>query len=204
MSLESSIKRLVARRLQSLGLTPNSLTLLGVLLSCLAAVVLVSEILPLLVSGLLFLVGCSADLFDGALARVDKGKHNLKVGAWLDTISDKVSEVAVLLALYLYLADLRAGFLISLAIASTLLASLTKAAAGEKGIELNWEEVQWFGHAGRVVILGLGLVISSFIPVEPSTALVITISVLLVFNILSLSERILKIVLLGGVARDEN
>ena len=87
-----------ARALNRLGLTPNAVTILGFLVSCLAAVIV--AVGDLRIGAVVFLVGCALDLFDGALARLyDKTSA---FGAMLDSLMDRLGEAALYLGLTVY------------------------------------------------------------------------------------------------------
>ena len=82
-------------------LTPDMLTLAGVLL-CLAGAVLVgfqdrNEYLFYWLGGVLFVVGSIADILDGALARA--ASKGTVFGAFLDSTLDRVGEAAMLAAI---------------------------------------------------------------------------------------------------------
>src|SRR5919106_4488977 len=93
-----------ARFLHSLGLTPNAITLLGFGVSVAGAYLVTSG--WLLAGGIVFLVGGTLDLFDGALARLT-GKAS-PFGALLDSVFDRLGEAALFVGLAIY--GLRAGF----------------------------------------------------------------------------------------------
>ena len=81
----------VARGLGRLGLTPNALTLIGFLGTCLAAAAAASQ--AWLIAGVLVLVFGIFDLFDGTLARAT-GRAT-KLGAFLDSTFDRAGEAIV-------------------------------------------------------------------------------------------------------------
>ncbi len=71
----------IMRPLVRLGITPNTLTLLGLLLSTLTALVISQGFL--LAGGLLVLFAGIFDMFDGAMARVRNAASTF--GAFLDS-----------------------------------------------------------------------------------------------------------------------
>ncbi len=87
-----------ARALRRLGLTPNAVTVLGFLISCLAAVIV--AVGDLRVGAVVFLLGCALDLFDGALARLTN--KTTAFGAMLDSLMDRLGEAALYLGLAVY------------------------------------------------------------------------------------------------------
>jgi CDP-diacylglycerol--glycerol-3-phosphate 3-phosphatidyltransferase len=80
----------VARRLHALGVHPNVVTLLGLLLTLAGAALLAAE-RPLEALALLVL-GSLADTLDGAIARAGGGGS--AVGAFLDSTVDRIADVA--------------------------------------------------------------------------------------------------------------
>ncbi len=87
--------------LAAVGVTPNMLTLAGVLGNAGAAVLAArGDFLP---AGLVMLAASSLDLLDGALARAT-GKAT-RFGSVFDAVMDRVSEAAVLFGLLVYFSD---------------------------------------------------------------------------------------------------
>ena len=78
----------VALLLGRLGLTPNALTIVGFLGTCLAAIAAASQAWVL--AGLLVIAFGIFDLFDGALARATNRVS--RVGAFLDSVFDRAGE----------------------------------------------------------------------------------------------------------------
>ena len=94
-AVASVVTHPIARFLSKLGLHPNTITIMGFVLSLGVAVVLglgYSRI-----GGVLLLVASSVDALDGALARVSGEKS--RFGAFLDSTLDRLSEGALLLGL---------------------------------------------------------------------------------------------------------
>ena len=80
--------RPVVRRCAALGVTPNQLTVAGLLLNVLAAA-LVFGALPV-IGGAVYLLAGLLDLGDGMLAR--ENGHETPFGAFLDSTADRLSE----------------------------------------------------------------------------------------------------------------
>src|SRR5437588_5883161 len=89
---------LLTKPFARLGVTPNTLTIIGLLLSILAAVVIAQGLL--IAGGLLMLFAGIFDMFDGALARVNNTTTTF--GAFLDSTLDRYSEGIILLGLLWY------------------------------------------------------------------------------------------------------
>jgi len=87
----------VARLLFRLRLRPNSLTILGLALSALAAVAFAAN--RIRTGALLLMAAGAADLLDGALARVSG--QVTPFGAFLDSVLDRYSDLIVLIGLVL-------------------------------------------------------------------------------------------------------
>ncbi len=141
--------------LAAVGVTPNMLTLAGVLGSAGAAFLAArGDFLP---AGIVMLAAGSLDMLDGALARAT-GKAT-RFGSVFDAVMDRVSEAAVLFGLLFYFSD-RGGreeeLLIFAALAASFLVSYTRARAEIVDIPLR---EGLFGRAERVLLLGIGLMI---------------------------------------------
>ncbi len=141
--------------LAGVGVTPNMLTLAGVLGNAGAAFLAArGDFLP---AGIVMLAASSLDMLDGALARAT-GKAT-RFGSVFDAVMDRVSEAAVLFGLLYYFSD-RGGreeeLLIFAALAASFLVSYTRARAEIVDIPLR---EGLFGRAERVLLLGIGLMI---------------------------------------------
>jgi CDP-diacylglycerol--glycerol-3-phosphate 3-phosphatidyltransferase len=171
-SYTDGTRRLAGRWITGLArtrVTPNALTVGGVSL-CLAAAVLIpfehrNAYLYYWLAAVLFVVGSVLDILDGALARFS-GKAT-PFGAFLDSISDRVSEGFVLGAIALVLArtghDVGVVFCVA-AVVGSLLVSYARAKAellalrGDVGIG---------SRAERVVVISAGLVLAPLgVPLE--------------------------------------
>src|SRR5437588_2174509 len=89
---------LIMRPLARLGITPNTLTVLGLLLSIVTAGVIAQGFL--FVGGLLVLFAGIFDMFDGALARAQNAATTF--GAFFDSTLDRYSESIILFGLLWY------------------------------------------------------------------------------------------------------
>ncbi len=141
--------------LAGVGVTPNMLTLAGVLGNAGAAFLAArGDFLP---AGIVMLAASSLDMLDGALARAT-GKAT-RFGSVFDAVMDRVSEAAVLFGLLYYFSD-RGGreeeLLIFAAVVASFLVSYTRARAEIVDIPLR---EGLFGRAERVLLLGIGLMI---------------------------------------------
>ena len=141
-------------RLIESRLTPNAISLTGLVLN-LAAAVLVTQRLFFL-AGVAFIVGSVMDTLDGRYSRMS-GKGTL-FGAFLDSTLDRIEEGLVLTAVAWYFAD-RGDAVAASACVVTVLGSLmvsyTRARAEALGVEC---KVGLATRPVRVVILSVGLV----------------------------------------------
>jgi CDP-diacylglycerol--glycerol-3-phosphate 3-phosphatidyltransferase len=166
--IQQQAKQLVAlliRPLADTGVTPNMLTVIGLLLSGITALVIGQG--HMFVGGLLILFAGIFDMFDGAMARVQNAVTSF--GAFLDSTLDRYSESIILFGLLWYALqhpDQHDPFwpapaeqswmiiFIFLAVVGSLLVSYTKARAEGLGIEC---KIGLLARPERVVILAIGL-----------------------------------------------
>jgi CDP-diacylglycerol--glycerol-3-phosphate 3-phosphatidyltransferase len=150
----SDLSAAVQKRLIESRLTPNAISIAG-LIGNLAAAVLIWQGLYFL-GGIAFIVGSVMDTLDGRYARVS-GKGTL-FGAFLDSTLDRVEEGIVLAAVGAYFSA-RGNDLAVAAVVVTVLMSLmvsyTRARAEALGVEC---KVGIATRPVRVVILSVGLV----------------------------------------------
>lgn len=155
-----------ARALNAVGLTPNSITLLGFAV-CIAGAALTALDWPLY-GGIVFLAGSFLDLFDGALARLTNRASPF--GALLDSVFDRLGEAALFVGLGLYylMSELpeRAMLFSILAVLLGLVFS-----QGVSYLRARGEGLGVFTRSGimtrseRVVILGSGLIAEGLAPI---------------------------------------
>jgi phosphatidylglycerophosphate synthase len=155
----------IMRPLAQLGITPNMVTLLGLLLSIMTAIVIASGYI--VVGGVLVLFAGIFDMFDGAIARVCNAATTF--GAFLDSTLDRYSESIILGGLLLYALQQpnlhetlwpwpheQQWMIVSIFVAAvgSLLVSYTKARAEGLGLEC---KTGLLARPERVVILTIGL-----------------------------------------------
>ena len=145
------IVRVIAR----VGLTPNMLTVIGLLLNGLVAVVLARGSLAL--GGVLLLLAASFDALDGTLARLT-GRQS-RFGAFFDSTLDRYSEGVVYGGLLYHFLEQQARaevLLVYAAIIGSLLVSYARARAEGLGIEC---KVGLATRADRMLVLAAGLIV---------------------------------------------
>lgn len=164
-------RRLASRWIAGLARTrvsPNALTAAGVTLCAVAAVLVwFAHDEPWLLywtAAAAFVVGSVLDILDGALAR--RSDKATPFGAFLDSISDRVSEGFVLTAIALVLAredNLVAVAFTIAAIGGSFLVSYARAKAELLGLR---GDVGFGSRAERVVVITAGLVFAPWIGLQ--------------------------------------
>lgn len=146
----------LAAGLNKVGATPALVTIVGLLLTIVGAVLIATGYLwqGALVAGF----GVLLDALDGPLARV-QGAVGLK-GEFLDTMSDRIGEIAIWVGIAVYLRDDAVGLILCiLALAFSLLTPYVRAKAESWGAE---GRGGWMGRAERMILALLGIFIAGF------------------------------------------
>jgi CDP-diacylglycerol---glycerol-3-phosphate 3-phosphatidyltransferase len=147
--------RLYAReRLIESRLTPNAISVVGLVLNLLAAVLITQRLFFL--AGIAFIVGSVMDTLDGRYSRMS-GKGTL-FGAFLDSTLDRIEEGIVLAAVAGYFAAIGDDFAAAMCVIAalgSLMVSYTRARAEALGVEC---KVGLATRPVRVVLLSIGLV----------------------------------------------
>lgn len=144
-------------RLIESRLTPNTISMSGLVLNVAAAVLVLQEML--LLGGIAFIVGSIMDTLDGRYSRMS-GKGTL-FGAFLDSTLDRIEEGVVLTAVAWYFADrgdATAAAACVFVVLGSLMVSYTRARAEALGVECT---VGLATRPVRVVILSIGLVFAA-------------------------------------------
>jgi CDP-diacylglycerol--glycerol-3-phosphate 3-phosphatidyltransferase len=141
-------------RLIESRLTPNAISLMGLLGNLIAAALVTQELFFL--AGIAFVLGSVMDTLDGRYSRMS-GKGTL-FGAFLDSTLDRIEEGIVLAAVAGYFAaegeDFAAAMCV-VAVLFSLMVSYTRARAEALGVEC---KVGLATRPVRVVILSIGLI----------------------------------------------
>jgi CDP-diacylglycerol---glycerol-3-phosphate 3-phosphatidyltransferase len=155
--LISPERRAVYRnRLIESRLTPNAISLTGLVLNLVAAVLIWHEMF--IVGGIAFIVGSVCDTLDGRYSRMS-GKGT-PFGAFLDSTLDRIEEGVVLTAIAVTFVDDGERFAtaaVVVAVLASLLVSYTRARAEALGVEC---KVGIANRAVRVVILSIGILLA--------------------------------------------
>jgi CDP-diacylglycerol--glycerol-3-phosphate 3-phosphatidyltransferase len=182
-SLNARTARTRERLIQS-RLTPNAISLTGLALNVLAAVLVFEDLFFL--GGLAFVIGSICDTLDGRYSRMS-GKGT-PFGAFLDSTLDRVSEGVVLAAVAADFAeggdDLAVAVTV-VAVLASVMVSYTRARAEALGVT---GDVGIAPRAVRVVILSIGLLfargasLGDFSLLEPVVWVLAALSIVTVFQ----------------------
>ncbi len=159
--------------LHRLGLTPDLITWIGLVINVIAAATIATN--HLLIGGILVLFSGLFDILDGALARFT-GKST-RFGALLDSTFDRLSEAFILFGiLFLYTFDVHIIeiLLIFWVMTGSFLTSYIRARAEGLGMEC---KSGLFTRAERVIILALGLILNQVLIVLVILAIFVFVTV---------------------------
>jgi CDP-diacylglycerol--glycerol-3-phosphate 3-phosphatidyltransferase len=150
----AEVRALARTRLIESRLTPNAISMTGLVGNLVAAVLILEQ--HFLLAGVAFILGSLMDMFDGRYSRMS-GKGT-PFGAFLDSTLDRIEEGVVLAAVAAYFAEkgdeLAVGATV-LTVVGSYMVSYTRARAEALGVEC---KVGIASRAVRVVILSAGLV----------------------------------------------
>ena len=176
-------------RLIESRLTPNAISLTGLALNLLAAVLVWQRFFFL--AGVAFIVGSVMDTLDGRYSRMS-GKGT-PFGAFLDSTLDRIEEGIVLTAVAGYFAsrsDDLAVAAVVVAVLGSLMVSYTRARAEALGIEC---KVGIATRAVRVVILSAGLVFAKGASLGEFELLAPAVYVLAALTVITTLQRIFHV-----------
>jgi CDP-diacylglycerol--glycerol-3-phosphate 3-phosphatidyltransferase len=157
-------REMVRNRLIESRLTPNAISITGLLLNIVAAVLVWQEMYIL--GGIAFIVGSICDTLDGRYSRMS-GKGS-QFGAFLDSTLDRIEEGIVLTAVAAVFAahdNQLAAAATVVAVLASLMVSYTRARAEALGVEC---KVGIASRAVRVVILSAGILLADVGLLAPS------------------------------------
>ncbi len=163
-----------ARLLNTLKLTPNAVTVLGLAVTAVAAYLAArGAFLP---AGLVLIPASALDTLDGTLARLTN--RATRLGAALDSVTDRVAEALLLLGLLLYYLgkDDEAGVVLAfLALVASYLVSYLRA-RGE-GLGVTMKDTGLGTRPVRVIVMAVGLLTNQANLVLAALAIVLVLSV---------------------------
>ena len=182
-------RELVRNRLIDSRLTPNAISVTGLALNLLAAVLVWQQLFFL--GGVAFIAGSIMDTLDGRYSRMS-GKGT-PFGAFLDSTLDRLEEGIVLIAVGAYFASRHnqvAAAATVAAVLGSLMVSYTRARAEALGVEC---KVGLATRPVRVVILSIGLVFAKGAGLGDFELLAPAVYVLAVLTGLTTLQRILHV-----------
>ncbi len=137
----------------------------------------------------------ATDTLDGALARATD--RVTVFGAFLDSVCDRYAEAGVFLGILSWYqsTDDRLGIVLTyVAAVGSLMVSYARARA--EGIGLH-AEVGWFQRPERIIVLGVGLLLTNWLP----PALLVVLVVLAVLTTLTVIQRVVHVAHLTRATR---
>ncbi|HMD56520.1 MAG TPA: CDP-alcohol phosphatidyltransferase family protein [Solirubrobacteraceae bacterium] len=179
-------RELVRNRLIESRLTPNTISLTGLVLNLVAAVLVWEQLFFL--GGIAFIVGSIMDTLDGRYSRMS-GKGT-PFGAFLDSTLDRIEEGIVLTAVAGYFAlrsDRVGAAAVVVAVLASLMVSYTRARAEALGVEC---KVGIATRPVRVVILAIGLVFAKGAGLGDFELLEPAVYVLAALSVITVAQRI--------------
>jgi CDP-diacylglycerol---glycerol-3-phosphate 3-phosphatidyltransferase len=185
----AEMRTLARDRLIESRLTPNTISMTGLLLNVLAAVLVTQRYFFL--AGIAFIAGSLMDMLDGRYSRMS-GKGT-PFGAFLDSTLDRVEEGVVLVAVAAYFADRGDDVAVAavvLAVVGSYMVSYTRARAEALGVEC---KVGIASRAVRVVILSAGLLFAKGAGVGDFELLEPAIYVMAVLTVFTTFQRVLHV-----------
>ena len=167
--------------LEKTHITPNIITCIGLLITIVAAVLVVLK--HPFAAGFVVLFAGLFDMLDGALAR--RTNRVTRFGGVLDSTLDRISEAVVLIGIAVFYANQHSTWGVALAgvtLMSSQLVSYIRAKA--ETININCE-IGLFTRPERVVILSLGLLLSGF-----NNVLLIALAITAVLSLFTAGQRL--------------
>ena len=181
----------VARGFNRFGITPNQLTIAGLVLQAVVALVIATGYLRL--AAVLLVLFSIFDAFDGTLARMTG--QTSRFGAFFDATIDRYAESVVLFGLLVYYTGQPESttqiLLIYAAIVGSLLVSYTRAKAESLDIPCT---AGILTRAERVVLLVVGLFLAGWQPIAAlPDALTVVLWLLAILSNVTAIQRILAV-----------
>ena len=174
---KASLTRLgdpLARALLRARVRPNHLTMVGLVVSILAAWALSQG--QLRIGAVLLALAGLFDFFDGSLARLANSVSAF--GAFLDSVADRYSDLVVLLGVVLYYhraLDTTGVFLTMVALVGTIMTSYTKARAQSIGVAC---DIGLIERPERLIVLIAGATFNVLTPAMIALALLTNVTAL--------------------------
>jgi archaetidylinositol phosphate synthase len=167
----------------STGLSPNTFSLIGFVITIISAIIFGINTLKLdptinfsAIGSLLLLAGGFFDVVDGSVAKITKTTS--RKGAFIDSTLDKISETIIFLGIAI--GELANPILCLIAVSSSLLVSYTRSRAETLGIDLSG--VGFGERAERILILAVMGLLPFSHSLEYGVIIVIGISIITVIQ----------------------
>jgi CDP-diacylglycerol--glycerol-3-phosphate 3-phosphatidyltransferase len=171
-------REMMRDRLIESRLTPNAISVTGLVLNLVAAALVWQE--QYVLGGLAFVVGSIMDTLDGRYSRMS-GKGT-QFGAFLDSTLDRIEEGIVLTAVAVVFAKQHKEFAVAavvVAVLASLMVSYTRARAEALGVEC---KVGIASRAVRVVILSIGILLADLDVLAPAVYVLAGLGIITVFQ----------------------
>jgi CDP-diacylglycerol--glycerol-3-phosphate 3-phosphatidyltransferase len=171
-------REMMRDRLIESRLTPNAISITGLILNLVAAVLVWHE--QYVLGGVAFVVGSIMDTLDGRYSRMS-GKGT-QFGAFLDSTLDRIEEGIVLTAVAVVFAKQHKEFAVGavvVAVLASLMVSYTRARAEALGVEC---KVGIASRAVRVVILSIGILLADLDLLAPAVYVLAGLGIITVFQ----------------------
>ena len=162
-SISRDFSERLGRAVARTGLTPNALTVIGLLgmggAATLAAYGMFWQ------AGIVMLAAAAFDMLDGAVARATDRASDW--GAVFDAVSDRLADFALLFGLLIWYSaaerfDRTAIVLIGIALFGSMMVSYTRSKAGEFGVSIR---TGLGTRLERVLIMAIGLLSAQIVPI---------------------------------------
>lgn len=188
-NFQAQVRRISMRLIRPIArsrISPNMLTIIGLLLNVLTAVVIGEGFL--FAAGVLLLFAGVFDMADGALARVKDAAS--KFGDFLDATLDRLAEASVGLGLLWHALirqdDLQVGLIYAVVLGSVM---ISYARARAEVLKLDCE-VGLMARPERIVILAVGLILAQ---ATREWALTVILAVLCLSTYYTVAQRIVHV-----------
>jgi len=184
--LGNQISGLIIPAISKTKISPNALTVIGLLIIIAASVVVALNYL--LLGGILVLLAGLFDILDGALARY--AQKMTRFGAVMDSTFDRLSEGALfagLLILYVPKGQILIPALIMASLIFSFLISYIRARAEAIGIKC---EVGFFTRTERVIIMALALILGG---IFSDIVILIALIILALFSLITVIQRMVHV-----------
>ena len=150
----------IVTSLHKLKISPNLLSVFGLILGIIAAVFIALD--DLIFAALFLLIGAIADLFDGSLAR--KFNKETVFGAFLDSVIDRIQELSIFIgATYLLINKENYEWAILPIITLGLSFLVSYSRARGEGLGIQTKDSGIVTRPERLLILIIGLITDQFI-----------------------------------------